>query len=84
MISVDWAPLAGPAPWYGVAVANARNVGARAGKMISFLKENVQLSYDDVHVLGFRSGQFGYLPAHRYFRYYDTPPRTARISGLKS
>ena len=29
VISVDWAPLAGPAPWYGVAVANARKVGAR-------------------------------------------------------
>merc|ERR1711971_1136081 len=56
VISVDWAPLAGPAPWYGVAVANVRNVGARAGKMLSFLKENVQLSYDDIHVLGFSLG----------------------------
>ena len=64
MISVDWAPLAGPAPWYGVAVANARNVGARAGKMLSFLKENVQLSYDDVHVLGFRSEPFTFFPVH--------------------
>ena len=56
MISVDWSPLAGPAPWYGVAVANARKVGARAGQLLSFLKENVQLNYDDVHVLGFSLG----------------------------
>ena len=56
MISVDWSKLAGPAPWYGVAVANARKVGARAGQLLSFLKENVQLNYDDVHVLGFSLG----------------------------
>ena len=41
---------------YGVAVANARKVGARAGQLLSFLKENVQLNYDDVHVLGFSLG----------------------------
>ena len=56
MISVDWSPLAGPVPWYGIAVANARKVGARAGQLLSFLKENVQLNYDDVHVLGFSLG----------------------------
>ena len=64
VISVDWAPLAGPAPWYGVAVANARKVGARAGQYLAFLKENVGLSYEDVHVLGFRSGLFGFLLAY--------------------
>jgi len=56
VISVDWAPLAGPAPWYGVAVANARKVGARAGQYLAFLKENLGLSYEDVHVLGFSLG----------------------------
>ena len=56
MISVDWSKLAGPAPWYGVAVANARNVGARAGQMLAFMKENLQLDYNDVHVLGFSLG----------------------------
>jgi len=56
VISVDWRWLAGPVPWYGIAVANARKVGARAGQLLSFLKENVQLNYDDVHVLGFSLG----------------------------
>lgn len=56
MISVDWAPLAGPAPWYGVAVANAKKVGARTGQLLSFMKQNVELSFEDVHVIGFSLG----------------------------
>ena len=56
VISVDWNKLAGPAPWYGVAVNNAKNVGARTGDLLLFMMENFGLSASDVHVIGWSLG----------------------------
>ena len=53
---MDWNKLAGPAPWYGVAVNNAKNVGARTGDLLLFMMENFGLSASDVHVIGWSLG----------------------------
>ena len=53
---MDWNKLAGPAPWYGVAVNNAKNVGARTGDLLLFMMDNFGLSASDVHVIGWSLG----------------------------
>ena len=77
VISVDWAPLAGPAPWYGIAVANLKKVGARTGQFIDFLRKNNQIVYEDLHVLGFSLG--GQLVA---FIGQELNGELPRITGL--
>ena len=77
VISVDWRDLAGPAPWYGVAVVNAKHVGARTGDLLLFMMENFGLSASDVHVIGFSLG--GQLVA---FIGQQTNGALARITGL--
>jgi len=77
VISVDWNKLAGPAPWYGVAVNNAKNVGARTGDLLLFMMENFGLSASDVHVIGWSLG--GQLVA---FIGQQTNGQLARITGL--
>ena len=56
VISVDWRDLAGPAPWYGVAVANTKKVGPHVGQLLRFLANNVQVSANDVHLVGWSLG----------------------------
>ena len=74
---MDWNKLAGPAPWYGVAVNNAKNVGARTGDLLLFMMENFGLSASDVHVIGWSLG--GQLVA---FIGQQTNGKLARITGL--
>ena len=51
VISVDYEPLA-TSPWYFIAVVNAKAVGRRTGRLLSFMMDTVQLSPADVHVIG--------------------------------
>ena len=74
---MDWNKLAGPAPWYGVAVNNAKNVGARTGDLLLFMMDNFGLSASDVHVIGWSLG--GQLVA---FIGQQTNGKLARITGL--
>jgi predicted esterase len=69
--------LAGPAPWYFVAVENAPKVGQRTGQLIQFMINNLQLSPEDVHIVGFSLG--GQLVA---FIGQETNGALARITGL--
>jgi hypothetical protein len=69
--------LAGPVPWYFVAVENAQNVGQRTGQFVQFMINNLQLSPEDVHVVGFSLG--GQLVS---FIGRETNGKLARITGL--
>ena len=51
VISVDYEPLA-TSPWYFIAVVNAKAVGRRTGRLLTFMMDNLQLSPVDVHVIG--------------------------------
>ena len=74
---MDWNKLAGPAPWYGVAMNNAKNVGARTGDLLLFMMDKFGLSALDVHVIGWSLG--GQLVA---FIGQQTDGQLARITGL--
>jgi len=77
VISVDWERLAGPSPWYGIAAANTRTVGARSGRFLKFLINEFGLNIDDIHVIGFSLG--GQLVAFIGQELNGTLPR---ITGL--
>ena len=74
---MDWERLAGPSPWYGIAAANTRTVGARSGQFLKFLINEFGLNIDDIHVIGFSLG--GQLVAFIGQELNGTLPR---ITGL--
>ena len=60
-----------------MAVAIAKKVGARTGQLLYLMKENFQLSFDDIHVIGWSLG--GQLVA---FIGQETDGEIARITAL--
>ena len=53
VISVDWGPLAECAPWYGVAVANTKKVGARTGQLLHLMKDNFKVTRNQMNYVLF-------------------------------
>ena len=56
ILSVDYGPLAECFPYYGVAVANIKKVGPYVGQLLGFMVENLQLSANNVHLVGWSLG----------------------------
>ena len=56
ILSVDYGPLAECFPYYGVAVANIKKVGPYVGQLLGFMAENLQLSANNVHLVGWSLG----------------------------
>ena len=78
MISVDWATLAGPQPFYEIAAANTKPVGYLAADFISYLVDIFDASsLEDFHPVGFSLG--GQVVGHLGYRLNGTLPR---ITGL--
>eukprot|EP00095_Tigriopus_kingsejongensis_P006236 maker-scaffold301_size216225-snap-gene-1.24 protein:Tk06236 transcript:maker-scaffold301_size216225-snap-gene-1.24-mRNA-1 annotation:"lipase" len=77
VISVDWEKFAGPAPWYFDAAENTKPVGYVVGDFITFLTEEFQVSWTNVHLVGFSLG--AQVAGHAG---YHLGGQLARITGL--
>ena len=56
IISVDWAKLAGPSPFYFTCAENAKRVGAYVGEFIEFMVAELGAEIKSFHPIGFSLG----------------------------
>lgn len=56
LISVEWEKLAGPSPFYFIAVRNTKLVSKTLGDFINFLIKKYALTTDSFHLIGFSLG----------------------------